>query len=101
MNASPAPVNVTFVASPDPGALTAARNGMALAGADLLATMGAMLSVEQQDYIAHALHIGWMLTSEQGIDGAGRTSTAICLVNPSGLDRVELCAISTPDRPAP
>lgn len=95
------PATVTFVASPDPGALTAARNAMALASADLLATMGAMLNAEQQDYIAHALRNGWMLTTEQAIDGVGRTSTAICLVSPSGLDRVELCAICTPDRPAP
>lgn len=91
----------SFVASPDPDALTAARNGMASAASDLIAAISPMLNFEQQDYIANALRNGWMLTSEQAIDGVGRTSTAICLVSPSGLDRVELSAISTPDRPAP
>ena len=91
---------VSFVASPNPEALTAARNGLALAAAALFAEMRPMLDAERVAYLDEVMRHGGMLTAEQGIDGVGRTSTALCVVT-ANLKRIEIQSVFTPDRPAP
>ena len=99
MNAQHQQLITTFVDAVDPEALTTARNGMALAAADLIAAISPMLSPDQHAAIDEVLRHGGRLTCEQSADIVGAMSTALCLVTASGA-RLELSAIVTPDRPS-